>query len=144
MAEFSKGLYVNCPPGKAFHYLSDISRHPEWAGNPLQIQKTSEGPIAVGSTFSSEGKLLGTHRGEVKIVELVPNEKIVYEADDDTGHVRHTILLAPEGDGTLITKSSDILEKRALTMKLASPLLGFVVPRALDQDLHKIKARLEA
>lgn len=144
MAEFSKALVINCTPQQAFGYLSDIAKHPEWASNPLEIEKTSEGPIGVGATFSSTGKLLGTHRGEVKIVELVPNEKIVYEADDDTGLVRHTILLAPTDGGTMVTKSSNILEKRALSFKLASPLLGLIVPRALEQDLQKIRGRLEA
>lgn len=144
MAEFSNALVVNCTPEKAFEYLSDVARHPEWAGNPLEIEKTSDGPIAVGSTFSSIGKLMGTHRGEVTIIELVPNEKIVYESDDDTGRVRHSILLAPTEGGTMITKASDILEKRSLTLKLASPLLGMIVPRGLGQDLKSIKAQLEA
>lgn len=144
MAEFSNALTVNCPPEKAFTYLSDIAKHPEWAANPLEIEKTSEGPIAVGSTFNSVGKQMGTHRGQVTIVELVPNEKIVYESDDDVARVRHSILLAPADGGTMITKSSDIIEKRGLALKLASPLLGMIVPRGLGQDLQSIKAQLEA
>jgi uncharacterized protein YndB with AHSA1/START domain len=144
MAEFRKALIVNTTPERAFEYLVDVARHPEWASNPLEIKKTSEGPIAVGTTFHSVGKLLGTHEGEVKIIELVPNEKIVYEANDDTARVRHTILLAPADGGTMITKASDIQEKRALTLKLAAPLLGIIAPRNLQQDLQKIKARLEA
>lgn len=144
MAEFSKALVVNCPPEKAFGYLSDIAQHPKWAANPLEIEKTSDGPIAVGTTFRSVGKLMGTHSGTVTIRELVPNEKIVYEADDDTGLVRHTILLAPADGGTMITKSSDIVEKRSLTLKLATPLLGMIVPRGLGQDLQSIKTQLEA
>jgi uncharacterized protein YndB with AHSA1/START domain len=144
MAEFSKALVVDCTPEQAFEYLADIARHPEWANNPLEIEKTSEGPIAVGSTFSSIGKQMGTHRGEVKIVELVPNEKIVYESDDDTGRLRHTFLLAPSDGGAMITKSGQVLEAKSLLMKVASPIFGLVVPRGLDQDLRSIRARLEA
>lgn len=144
MAEFSNALTVNCPPEKAFVYLSDIAKHPEWAAHPLEIERTSEGPIAVGSTFSSVGKQMGTHSGTVTIVELVPNEKIVYESDDDVARVRHSVLLAPVDGGTMITKSSNILEKRGLALKLASPMLGMIVPRGLGRDLESIKAQLEA
>ena len=144
MAEFQKALIVNCSPEAAFQYLSDLTRHPEWAANKLDIQKTSDGPTVEGTTFHSAGHLMGKHEGEVRIIELVPNEKIVYEADDDTGRFRHSILLAPADGGTMITKSAEVLETRALTMKLASPLLGLIVPRGLQQDLEKIKARLEA
>lgn len=144
MAEFQKAVTVECPPEKAFEYLSDLTRHPEWASNKLNVTKTSDGPIAVGTTFHSEGHLFGKHEGDVRIIELEPNEKIVYEADDDTGRARHTILLAPTDGGTMITKSAEVLEARSLTFKLAQPALGLIVPRALQQDLQRIKARLEA
>lgn len=143
MAEFQKALIVECPPETAFQYLSDITRHPEWANNKLEVQKTSEGPISEGATFRSIGHLMGKHEGEVRIVELVPNEKIVYEADDDTGRARHTILIAPANGGSMITKSFELLETKALTFKLASPLLPIIAPRGLEQDLRKIKQRLE-
>lgn len=144
MAEFQKALIIECSPEKAFQYLSDLTRHPEWAANRLEVQKTSDGPISEGTTFHSIGHLMGKHEGEVRIIELIPNEKIVYEADDDTGRVRHTILIAPANGGTMITKSAEVLETRAITFKLASPLLSLIVPRGLQQDLRKIKERLEA
>jgi uncharacterized protein YndB with AHSA1/START domain len=99
MSRFAKSIDVRCPPDKAFAYLSDITKHGEWGAHGLTVEKTSEGPIAVGSTFSSVGHQMGTHKGVVTLTELVPNEKIVYESNDDTGRMRHEFDFAPANGG---------------------------------------------
>src|SRR5437867_8802782 len=100
MAVFQQSTTVNVDPQKAFNYLSDITKHGEWATHLVEARKTSEGPIAVGSTFETVGKQFGTHRAEVKITELVPTKKIVFEAQDDSGQFRHSFTLAAAGGGT--------------------------------------------
>jgi uncharacterized protein YndB with AHSA1/START domain len=144
MAEFQKAMVVNCTPEKAFAIVSDVTRHPEWATTKLEVQKTSEGEIAVGSTFHTTGYQFGKHEGEVRIVELVPNEKIVYESNDDAAHNRHSVLLAPAEGGTMITKSMQVLEAKSLLFKMASPMLGLIAPRGLQADLESMKQQLEA
>ena len=144
MAEFQKSLVVNCTPEKAFAIVSDVARHPEWATTKLEVEKTSEGEIAVGTTFHTTGYQFGKHEGEVRIVELVPNEKVVYESNDDAAHNRHSFLLAPTDGGTLVTKSLQVLEAKSLLFKVATPMLGIIAPRGLDGDLRNIKAQLEA
>ncbi len=144
MAEFQKSLVINCTPEQAFAIVSDVARHPEWATTRLEVEKTSDGEIAVGTTFHTIGYQFGKHEGEVRIVELVPNEKVVYESNDDAAHNRHSFLLAPADGGTMVTKSLQVLESKSLFFKAATPMLGFVVPRGLNGDLKNIKARLEA
>jgi len=144
MPRVERETTINVPAAKAFPYLADVSRHGEWAGHNLEVQKTSEGPVAVGSTFSSVGHQLGTHKGQVTITELVPNEKIVYESQDDVGHFRHYILLAPKDGGTHITKGFEPL-KLSLLFRLLSPvILRVAAPKGLDGDLQRIKEKLEA
>ena len=143
MAGIERQTTVNAAAAKVFEYVSDISRHPEWAAHKLEVEKTSDGPIAVGSTFSAVGHEMGTHRAQVKIAELVPNSKVVYEAEDDTGHFRHYFQLQEENGATRVTKGIEPL-KLSLMFKLLSPIaLTFMVPRGLDGDLKRIKAKLE-
>ncbi len=144
MAEFQKSLVVNCTPEQAFAIVSDVARHPEWATTKLEVEKTSEGEIAVGSTFRTTGYQFGKHEGEVRIVELIPNEKVVYESNDDVVRNRHSFLLAPTDGGTLVTKSLQVLESKGLFFKMATPILGIIVPRGLGADLKNISAQLEA
>jgi len=144
MAEFQKSLVINCTPEQAFAIVSDVARHPEWATTKLEVEKTSEGEIAVGTTFRTTGYQFGKHEGEVRIVELIPNEKVVYESNDDVVRNRHSFLLSPTEGGTLVTKSLQVLESKGLFFKIATPILGIIVPRGLGADLKNISAQLEA
>jgi uncharacterized protein YndB with AHSA1/START domain len=144
MPRVERETTVNVPAEKAFPYLADVSRHVEWAGHQLEVQKTSDGPIAVGSTFSSVGHQMGTHKGQVTITELVPNQKIVYESQDDVGHFRHYFVLAQKDGGTQITKGFEPL-KLSLMFRVLSPfILRVAAPKGLAGDLQRIKEKLEA
>jgi uncharacterized protein YndB with AHSA1/START domain len=143
MARIEQSTTVSVPPEKAFNYLADIARHTEWGSHLASAEKASDGPVAAGSTFTTVGKLFGTHRAEVKITELVPNQKIVYESQDDSGHFRHEFSLNAADGGTAITKSVEPL-KITGPLKLFSPLLPLLSRRNMATDLKKIKERLEA
>ncbi len=143
MARFQQATTVSAPPEKAYQYLADIAKHTEWASHLASAEKTSDSAVAVGSTFATLGKQLGTHRAQVTITELVPNEKITFESEDDTGHFRHDFVFAAKDGGTEITKGFEPLRTN-FPLKLASPLLPLLAPRGLAADLRKIKERLEA
>lgn len=143
MPRFERSITVNCPPQKAYDYLADVAHHPDWASHNLSVEKTSAGPIAVGSTFNSTGHQMGTHTGVVTITELVPNQKIVYESNDDTGQIRHSFTLAAENGGTRIAKSFETI-KTGFMLTVFRPMMYVVQPRLLSADLQKIKSRLEA
>jgi uncharacterized protein YndB with AHSA1/START domain len=143
MPRFERSITVNCPSQKAYDYLADITHHPDWASHNLAVEKTSAGPIAAGSTFSSTGHQMGTHTGVVTITELVPNKKIVYESNDDTGKMRHSFTFAAENGGTRIAKSFETI-KTGFMLTVFRPMMYVVQPRMLAADLQKIKSRLEA
>lgn len=143
MPRFEKSIDINVPPQKAFDYLSDVTKHTEWASHNLSAEKTSSGPIAVGTTFSTTGHQMGTHTGVVTIKELVPGQKIVYESNDDTARIKHAFELAPQNGGTRVTKSFETV-KTGLMLTLFRPMMYVAAPRGLQNDLAKIKAKLEA
>jgi len=143
MPAVERQITINASPEQVFGYLSDITRHPEWAGHDLKVESTSPGPPAVGSTFASIGHQMGEHKAQIKVTELQPNSSVVFEAEDDTGHFRHYFRLQPGDGGTLLTKGSDPL-RLSLMLKLLMPVGRlYMVPRGLDGDLKRIKANLE-
>jgi uncharacterized protein YndB with AHSA1/START domain len=142
LARIEQSATVNVPPEKAFNYLADISRHIEWGSHLTRAEKSSDGPVAVGSTFTTVGKLFGSHEAEVKITDLVPNQKIAFESQDDSGHFRHEFILTPSNGGTAITKAVEPLQTKG-PLKLFSPILPLIVRRGFATDLKKIKERLE-
>jgi uncharacterized protein YndB with AHSA1/START domain len=141
----SQSIIINAPQEQVFGYLADISKHGEW-GNPsqkLQVEKTSEGPIGQGSTFTSTGQQFGTQNDVVTITEYVPNSRIVYESQGKAGQVRHTFEITPGEAGVQVTKGFDVV-KAGFPFVLFVPIVTtFLAPANLKSDLERIKARLE-
>ncbi len=142
MAHFERETTISAPAETVFGYVADIGRHGEWAGDRLEVEKTSEGPLGVGSTFSCVGHQMGTHKGQIAVTEYEPNSRVVFESEDDAGRFRHTFMVNEAGGQTRLTKAVEPVKLSGMTM-LMSPLLPLLVPRTLSADLRRIKARLE-
>ncbi len=140
---FQKELLINAPPDKIFTYVSDLPRHPEWAAHRLKIEPQSAGAAGVGSKYSSVGHQMGMDsHDEVTVTEYSPSQRFGYEARSKEGRFRHVIQLRPEGAGTRVAKSVEVVEA-SLSTKLMTPLLMFLAPRILSSDLKRIKERIE-
>ena len=143
MPAVERRITINASPEQVFGYLSDITRHPEWASHDLKVERTSSGPVAVGSTFSSVGHQMGEHKAQIKVTECDPNSGFAFEAEDDTGLFRHYFRVQPGDGGTVLTKGFDPL-RLSMMLKLLMPVgRMFIVPRELDGNLKAIKAKLE-
>ena len=56
MKQYEEQITINAPADKVYAYVSDFTRHGEWAGHGLAVTKDGDGPVAVGSTFSTTAK----------------------------------------------------------------------------------------
>src|SRR3989304_6153265 len=144
MPAIERQITINASPEQVFGYLSDITRHPEWAAQKLEVKRASGGSVEAGSSFETVGHQFGAQPGAVTVTELVPNQKIVYESDGPVGHFRHQFLMQGEGNGVRLTKSMEPLKVSSLPLKLLGPLVRSVIaPRGLAGDLNTIKGDLE-
>ena len=138
-------MNMNAPQEKVFNYLADISKHGEW-GNPsqkLSVEKTSEGPVGQGSTFRSTGEQFGKQEDTVTITEYAPNQRVVFESQGKAGVLRHTIEIAPSGDGVVVTKGFDVVKAGFPFMLFVPIVTTFIAPGAIKSDLERIKANVE-
>ncbi len=143
MAIVMRQTTINAAPEEVFAFLSDISKHSQWAAHNLQVEAASPGAVKVGSEFNTVGHQMGTHKGHVEITELVPNEKIVYESDDDVGRFRHSITIQPDGQSVRVTKGMEALKLRFPYMLFFPIASRTAAPKLLEGDLSRIKERLE-
>ena len=143
-------IRIDAKPDDVFAYLSDVSRHGEWA-NPaaqLQVKKVSDGPIGAGSQFRSEQKFAGKQHGaDIAIRTFEPPRVLQIVANQSHGNKKpatfvHTFTLTPDGSGTIVERDID--------RENASPLaaLGIVFYPAIKSDAMKglkgLKARVES
>lgn len=143
MATFEQQIAVNAAPDAVFSYVADLTKHGEWARHPIEIQKTSEGPLSVGSTYASDSRFMGKHKAQITVTEYEPSSRFTFEAEDDTGRFRHYFVVQREDGGTRLTKGTEDLKITSLLFKMMTPLMGLMVPGELKGDLKRIKAKLE-
>jgi uncharacterized membrane protein len=143
MKRFEETTTIAAPAGTVYDYVSDFTRHGEWSGHELQVTKTSDGPIAVGSTFSTVAKLFGTQKEQSTITEMTPGKAFAWDSVGALGKAHHSFSLAEQDGATVVRKSAEIVQPKFLA-KMTSWRLSKDIPKALTSDLAKIKTKLEA
>ena len=141
----SWSIYVNRPPAVVFDYVSDVSKHAEWSPKPYRAEGTS-GPVDTGDTFTSIGTIPGdkNHRNEVTVTECSPPTRLVLDSVERGEHFVNTFELEPQGDGTLLTRSTDA-PNPPFPLSLVFPLImaAFIKPD-VKKGLNNLKAKLES
>jgi hypothetical protein len=143
MARIVKETTIKAPPNAVFAYVSDITRHPEWGGHQNTATARNPGPVQVGSVYDTTNHQFGTQHEPVTVTDYAPNTSFGYESTGKIGLVRHGFDLKPAGDSTQVTKWMDIVRPSLMT-RLLGPMITKSAPPAIEQDLQRIKAKLES
>ena len=109
MKRYEDRISIDAPAGQVYDYVADFPRHAEWSGDGLEVVKTTEGPVAVGSVFSTTAKQFGTQREQSTVTELSPGSAFAWDSKGALGLARHRFSLAGDGASTTLTKSAEIV-----------------------------------
>ena len=142
MLKIESTAVINRPIEEVFAVLSNAENNPKWSSAFLEVQKTSDGPIGVGTTWQGLGKFLGKQI-EVELEETeyeqnrksaqkstVPfpvNQQMTFESVDGGTRVNVRFEADPGG-----------------FFKLAEPLLAGMVKRNVEGELANLKDLMEA
>ena len=107
------------------------------------MTKPGDGPVAVGTTFSTTAKQFGTQREQSTITELTPDKTFAWDSTGALGRAHHWFSLSDEGDSTTMSKGAEVVDPSFLA-KVTSWKLSKDIPKGIHSDLANIKARLEA
>jgi carbon monoxide dehydrogenase subunit G len=142
---FEGTTVIDRPIEEVFAFLSDGTNDPKFSPRVLEIAKTTDGPVGVGTIYKSTVKDAGVKtQREFKITEFEPPTKIRW-AEISTNQVMATeggYDLAPEGNGTRVT-IYNVLEGRGIG-KLFAPLALRAARKGADDFAASIKAAVEA
>lgn len=144
---FTFRIQINARPEDAFGYVSDMTRHPEWA-NPkasLKVEAVSGGAPMVGSKYRSEGLFLKKPvSADLTITEHEAPSRFGYavlhhQAGKKDLQYHNTYVFRAKGNGTLVEKT---------TGGGPPAIIGFLVYPAIRADalksLRNLKAKLES
>jgi ligand-binding SRPBCC domain-containing protein len=108
-ARSSVTAWAPVPVVRAFGYVADMTRHPEWANDPLTVERTDGGPVGVGTRFRAVGHQAGKEwPSDLTVTGFDPPSRFEFTATGgpigttaDRLH-RHEFLLTAGDGGTWI------------------------------------------
>ncbi len=96
---------IAAPPATVFRYVADLSRHEEWAANPLQIELISGGALINGNRYRSVAQVRGVRfEAELCVTEYEPPVRFAFTGEDTTGQFTHQFTFEPQADGTHVER----------------------------------------
>ena len=106
------------------------------------MTKSAEGPVAVGTTYSTTAKLFGTQHEQSTITELTPGKMFAWDSTGALGRVHHWFSLSEDGGSTTLSKGAEMVDPTFLA-KITGWKLSKDIPKGIHSDLANIKARIE-
>lgn len=140
-------ILANTNLKKAFDYVSDLTKHPEWSGGELKIEAVSSESIQVGKEYISKGEVAiqKDRPNRLKVTEFESPHKFGFVANDpDFGDVSHVFTFAEQDSGVLITRTI----KLNLNPFIAFGFRFFVYPLignpSMKKAFNRLKVKLES
>lgn len=143
--QFEVTTVIDRPIEEVFDFLADGTNDPKFSPRVLEIAKTTDGPVGVGTVYKSTVKDAGmkTNR-EFEITEFERPTRLRW-AERSKNQITATeggYDLAPEGSGTRVTLHN-VLEGHGIG-KLLTPLALRAARKGADDFGRSIKAAVEA
>ena len=130
------------PVEEVFAFLSDFENNLKWRASQVEVEKTSDGPIGIGTTYRLVNNVLG-RRVELgaTVVEFEPNRRFA-SRDDGPIPVEAQRIFESVERGTRVTLI--VKADPGGLFKIAVPVLGAILKRRLKADAATAKEVLEA
>ena len=143
MLKIESSIVINRPVEEVFAVVSNLENNPRWSSAFLEVQKTSEGPIGVGTTWRATQKALGQRlESEVEVTEYEPNRKFAQVSKSGPIPAKIWGNYEPVEGGTRV---SIVLEAEVGGFfKLAEPLVKSMLKRSIEADFANLKDLMEA
>jgi carbon monoxide dehydrogenase subunit G len=140
----------NFPVSKEETYagLLDLDSAHQWMQGLVEIERTDQGPLQVGSQWKETRKMFGKEASEhFEVVSLEKPEKIVLRCDGTKGTTGKgeyvfTYLLTSAGEHTDVTMIGEIRGLTGLS-KIFGKLMAGAFKKACAKDLDSLKNYLE-
>lgn len=138
LLEFANTIRIDQPKEEVFAFLSDFENIPKWNYFVLKVTKTSEGSVALGTTYHQIRK---TDEQDFHITEFEPNYKIsVKTLPQSSPRFERQFTILEERNTTVITDKWVLDTGRP---SLIEKLAAGKVKTAVAENLGKLKKLLE-
>jgi uncharacterized protein YndB with AHSA1/START domain len=138
----SDSVTIDRPVEEVFAYVTDTSNDPEWHTDVLEARKTSEGPVAIGTTWHQRFKpAMGVSEGDSEVIAFEPNRMEVLRSELGPMQPTLTYRFEPTDGGTRFTRRVQI--RVSGWARLMEPMMRLLVPKRNAGFVANLKRVLE-
>jgi uncharacterized protein YndB with AHSA1/START domain len=143
MAKIEVSTVINRPVEDVFAVLSNEENRSKWSSTTIEVTKTSEGPIGVGTTWRGVDRIFGRQMERDSVyTEYELNRKVTQKSTSGPVPFEVQFIYEPTMGGTRVIVIAEA-RPRGL-FKLAGALLMRIRERQFATDLATLKAMIEA
>lgn len=141
---WSGAVDIERPPDTVTRYAFDPDNDPAWIGGIRTARLETERPVQVGSRVRRLATFLGRRIPYVmEVTELVPGRRMAMHAIESPFPMDVTYEFEPAGSRRTRARIR-VAGSPAGYIRLAAPLVPWMVRRSVTADLRRLKQRVEA
>jgi carbon monoxide dehydrogenase subunit G len=137
--EADGGTTVSRPIDDVFDYLADARNEPDWLPGCLRVEKTSAGPVGLGSTFVGHYRRAG--RVELELVAFERPRRVTFRARARIVGFDDAVDLSETDSGTRV--DARMTARARGVMRLATPLMARTMRRQFAANWDHLRHALE-
>jgi uncharacterized membrane protein len=142
MVVVEKQIEINRPAVDVFAYVSDQTHGPLWQRGLLEVRRTTDGPIGVGTRHTGVRKFVGrTLELSNEYTRYEPNTLVAFKVEGTVPGQGSYVLEEVGGDRTGLTSRVE-LHASGLS-RLAEPFMAMSLRREMKANLAALKDLLE-
>jgi uncharacterized protein YndB with AHSA1/START domain len=140
MIEHQLAVTLEQPPERAFDFFVDFRNEPAWNTDCLTVEKTSDGPIGLGTTFTGKMKRIGPSKSEIVALDRPSHCSVVDRSRGAKG--AFDFRFAPHDGGTHVEVTMQMQPRGP--MRLLEPLMDRMVKKAFADLPQKMRRGIDA
>jgi uncharacterized protein YndB with AHSA1/START domain len=140
MIEHRLEVTLEQPPERTFDFFVDFRNEPAWNPDCLTVEKTSDGPIGVGTTFTGKMKRIGPSESEIVALDRPGHCSVVDRSRGAEG--TFDFRFKPHDGGTRVEVTMRMQPRGP--MRLLEPLMARMVKRMLADLPEKMRRGIDA
>jgi len=137
-----RSIVIDRPIEEVFAYVGDQTNAPQWQSGVVEVRRTTEGPVGVGTTHTFVRNFVGRKmEASNEYVAYEPGKRITFKSTSGPVRFEASYLFESTAGGTRLTSSIEM--QAAGLFGLAEPLIAASLRREMRAGFRTLKDLLE-
>lgn len=143
MIKVEESIVIKRPIEEVFAFLADQTNAPRWQSGLLEVRRTTDGPLGIGTKHTAVRKFMGRRvEASNEYVVYEPNKEVTFTGTANSADFKHSYITESTAEGTKVTSKME-MESKGL-FGLAEPLITPSLRREFVASLGELKDMLES